>query len=172
MDAPAMMMASAECCFSVTIDGRTERVPSPGERLAAHAIFRTCTGDSTFARSRQIDRLASINTVANRTFNVGLGYRLLLSGANRRPHRCRVHRRGHERHVGPPRPGGHVFRRLVHLSVSDVVFLSTKTQINAHHSSIPGPKRHQHARFVRRHGGEFTGTNRRATPPFSLHGTA
>jgi hypothetical protein len=46
-----MMMASAECCFSVTIDGRTERVPFPGDGHADCAPFSTDVGDSADAGS-------------------------------------------------------------------------------------------------------------------------
>jgi len=44
-----MMMASAECCFSVTIDGRTERVPFLGDGDADCAPLSTDVGDTAYA---------------------------------------------------------------------------------------------------------------------------
>ncbi len=90
------MMASAECCFSVTIDGRTERVPFLGDGDAGSAPLSTNVGDSADPRTQQTHGLAGFNPLANRPIDAWFGHCLFLHRPNIRVDRRRLYRRRHE----------------------------------------------------------------------------
>ncbi len=87
------MKASAECCNSVTIDGRTEQVPLSGDHDAAVAPTSATSAGALDTRPGPTYRLEGINAVAHRSLDARTGYRLLLHFPNRRAHRGGLHRR-------------------------------------------------------------------------------
>ena len=84
-------MASAECCNSVTNDGRTEQVPLLGERHAAVASTPATPASPLDTSTKPARRLEGVNTMANRPLNARVGHRLLLHLSNRSFHRGRLH---------------------------------------------------------------------------------
>ena len=130
------MMASAECCFSVTIDGRTERVPFLGDGDADRAPFSTDVGDTAYAGPRQVDRLESLNTLANRPFDAWFGHRLFFHRSNLRVG-CRwLHRWRYERYNRPVRPDVHLPWRDLPLAVFVAFLLPSSAEADAHGSSL------------------------------------
>ena len=84
--------------FSVTIDGRTERVPlNYGDWNATRPPTALPDTGTAHAGSRRVDRLACFDALADRAFNAGIGHRLFLRVTNRCPDRSGIHRRRHER---------------------------------------------------------------------------